>query len=48
MAIIMWPWAVKAKRASAEKDRMDAIEDILWLGVAAKLRSRRSPWIGSE
>ena len=38
----MWPWVMEAKRARAEKERMDVIEDILWLGMAAKPRSRRS------
>ncbi len=41
VAKIMWPWAMGAKRARAEKERMDMIEDILWLGTAVMLRSRR-------
>ena len=41
VAKIMWPWAMGAKRARAEKERMDMIEDILWLGTAVVLRSRR-------
>ena len=42
VAIIIWAWAVEAKRARTEKERMDMIEDILWLGGAAELRSGRS------
>ena len=42
VAIIIWPWAVDAKRARTEKERMDMIEDILWLRGAAELRSGRS------
>ena len=42
VAIIMWPWVVEAKRARAEQERMDMIEDILLLGSAAELRSGRS------
>lgn len=38
----MWPLVMEAKRARAEKERMDVIGDILWLGMVAKLRSRRS------
>lgn len=29
VAMIIWPWAVEAKRARAEKERMDMIEDIV-------------------
>lgn len=33
VAMIMWLWTVEAKRARAEKERMDLIEDMLWLGM---------------
>lgn len=39
---IMWAVVVVAKRATAEKERMDIIEDILRLKIAVVLRSRRS------
>ena len=42
VAIIMWPWAVEAKRARAEKERMDMIEDILLGEIAVVLRAGRS------
>lgn len=42
VAIIIWPWVVEARKARTEKERMDMIEDILWLGGAAELRSRRT------
>ena len=41
VAIIIWPLLVEAKRARTDKERMDMIEDILWLGGAAELRSGR-------
>lgn len=40
--MIMWPWAVEAKRARTEKERMDMIEDILWFEMMVLLRSGRS------
>ena len=33
VAIIMWPWVVEAKSARAEKERINMIEGILWLGA---------------
>ena len=38
---IMWALLVAAKRVTAEKERMDMIEDILRLKAAVVLRSRR-------
>lgn len=42
LAMTMWPWAVEARRAMVEKERIDMIEDILWLKIVMVLRSRRS------
>lgn len=39
---IIWALVEVAKRATAEKERTDMIEDILWLIAAVLLRSRRS------
>lgn len=39
---IMWALVVAAKRVTAEKVRMDMIEDILWMKITGVLRSRRS------
>lgn len=39
---IMWALVVVTKRVTAEKERMDIIEDILRLKIAVVLRSRRS------
>ena len=41
VAMIMCPWAVELRRARAEKERMEMIEDILWLGNGVVLRSGR-------
>ena len=48
VAMIMWPWAVETSRARAEKERMEMIEDILWLRMVVVLRSGRRilDWIG--
>lgn len=41
VAIIMWPWAVEARRARAEKERMDMIEDIVaWICGGASFRTK--------
>ena len=42
VAMIMWPWVVVMNRARAKKERMDMIEDILWLAIVVVLRSGRS------
>ena len=48
VAMIMWPWAVEARRARAEKERMDMIEDILWLGLWRCFVPDEVIWIGFD
>ena len=45
---IIWALLVAAKRVTAEKERMDMIEDILRLKIAVVLRSRRRAMYGDD
>lgn len=46
--MIIWALVVLAKRATAEKESIDMMEDILWFQIAVVLRSRRSLNLGDD